>query len=307
MSVLGSHMYSAYDLGATLYMPVIHPKVPEIVSGLAPASSIVLCLEDGLHEADVERGVRTLTGLLEKRSHWEETGPRLYIRPRSFDMACRLRAVDGITRVDGFIVPKARPEAVLDWIALLAGTTLTLMPTLETPDLFDPARLVQFRDLLLTAGPDRVAAVRIGGNDLLGSMGLRRQRGVTAYEGPLNWFLSMVASILIPCEIPVAAPIFDIIEDVETLRRETERDVLMGFVSKTSIHPSQVPVIEEAFSVTEGEIAAARAILSGDARAVFQVGGVMCEPATHAAWARRILARADRFGPASASALSATG
>jgi len=106
MTLSGSHMFSAYDLGATLYMPVIHRKVPDIVSGLAPApaSSIVLCLEAALHEADVERGVRILAGLLKDGRGRGEAGPRLFIRPRSFDMACRLRAMDGITRVDGLIL-----------------------------------------------------------------------------------------------------------------------------------------------------------------------------------------------------------
>jgi citrate lyase beta subunit len=127
-------------------------------------------------------------------------------------------------------------------------------------------------------------------------MALRRVRGMTAYEGPLGWFLSMAASILIPAGIPVSAPVFDIIEDIETLRREVERDVQMGFVSKTAIHPAQVPIIEDALSVSAEDLRAARAILDRDASAVFQIGGVMCEPATHAAWARRILARAERFG-----------
>ena len=54
----GSNMFAAYALGATLYMPVIHPKVPDILSGrvVAPASSIVICLEDALRDEDVERG-----------------------------------------------------------------------------------------------------------------------------------------------------------------------------------------------------------------------------------------------------------
>jgi citrate lyase beta subunit len=291
-------MFAAYRLGATLYMPVIHPKVPDIVSGLAPApaSSIVLCLEDALHESDVEEGIRTLTELLKSRPGKVGSRPQVFIRPRSYDMACRLRAIEGITQIDGFVFPKARTETAPDWISLLSGTTLKLMPTLETPEFFDPARLIQFRDLLLSAGPDRIAAVRIGGNDLLGAMALRRVRGMTAYEGPLGWFLSMAASILIPAGIPVSAPVFDIIEDTETLRREVERDVEMGFVSKTAIHPAQVSIIEGAFSVSEQDRRAARAILDRDAGAVFQIGGVMCEPATHAAWARRIMARADRFG-----------
>lgn len=298
MTYNGSHMFAAYGLGATLYMPVIHPKVPDIVSArvAAPASSIVLCLEDALREEDVERGVRTLTRLLTNRVRDQETRPRLFIRPRSYDMACRLRAIHGIDKIDGFVIPKARPETLPDWISLLNGTRLCLMPTMETPDLFDPTRLAQFRDLLLTAGPERIAAVRIGGNDLLGAMALRRVRGVTAYEGPLAWFLSMAAGLLIPSGVPVAAPVFDIIEDFETLRREVDRDVHMGFVSKTAIHPVQVPVIEGALAVTAEDVAAAEAIIDSNARAVFQVGGVMCEPATHAAWARRTLARASRFG-----------
>lgn len=298
MTGFGNHMFAAYKLGATLYMPVIHPKVPDIVSGAAPspASSIVLCLEDALHESDVEQGVRTLTRLLRGRPGGTNNGPQIFIRPRSYDMACRLRAIDGITRIDGFVVPKVRAETTPDWISLLSGTTLKLMPTLETPEFFDPARLIQFRDILLNAGLDRIAAVRIGGNDLLGAMALRRVRGMTAYDGPLGWFLLMASSILIPAGIPVSAPVFDIIEDAETLRREVARDVEMGFVSKTAIHPAQVPIIEGALAVSREDVRAARAILELDARAVFQVGGVMCEPATHAAWARRTLAREEHFG-----------
>jgi citrate lyase beta subunit len=290
-------------------MPVIHPKVPDILSGqvTAPASSVVLCLEDALREEDVGLGFRTLIRLLADRARDKNARPRLFIRPRSYDMACQLRAVRGIDRIDGFVIPKARPETLLDWVSLLNGTQLHLMPTLETPDLFDPTRLIQFRDLLLAAGPGRIAVVRIGGNDILGAMALRRVRGAISYEGPLAWFLSMAAGLLIPSGIPVAAPVFDIIDDLETLRREVERDLQMGFVSKTAIHPAQVPVIEGAFAVPPETFAAAKAILAPDARAVFQVGGVMCEPATHAAWARRVLARADRFGSTVPPLQSVTG
>jgi citrate lyase beta subunit len=138
-------------------------------------------------------------------------------------------------------------------------------------------------------------------------MALRRVRGVISYEGPLGWFLSMAAGLLIPSGIPVAAPVFDIIEDLETLRREVERDVQMGFVSKTAIHPAQVPVIEGALAVSPEELVAAKAILARDPRAVFQIGGVMCEPATHTAWAHRVLARASRFGSIAIPFRSVTG
>ncbi|MCA9775036.1 MAG: HpcH/HpaI aldolase/citrate lyase family protein, partial [Myxococcales bacterium] len=237
MGKMNPHL-AAYEIGATLYMPVLHQRVREIVLGAAapPASSIVLCLEDALHESDVERGVTTLMGLLAAAPARPAARPRLFIRPRSFDMAARLRSVPGIGRIDGFVAPKIRVETLPDWISLLSGSDLRLMPTIETGEFFDPARLVAVRDLILGSGPDRIAAVRLGGNDLLGTMGLRRQRGVTAYEGPLGWFLSMAGSILTSAGVPVAAPVFDIIDDLETLRREVERDVAMGFISKTEIH-----------------------------------------------------------------------
>jgi citrate lyase beta subunit len=309
MTTFGAHPVSAYELGATLYMPVIHPKAPDIAAGRvpSPSSSIVLCLEDALGESDVERGVRVLTGILSSLPQSRRDRPLTFIRPRSYAMACRLHAIEGIHRVDGFVLPKARLEATPDWLSLLAGTKLKLMPTIETPEFFDPARLIMFRDLLLAAGPDRIAAVRIGGNDLLGAMGLRRVRGATAYEGPLGWFLSMAASILISAGIRVSAPVFDIIDDPETLRREVTRDVEMGFVSKTAIHPDQAALIETAFAVSTEDLCVARAILAHDARSVFQIGGVMCEPATHAAWARRTVDRAARFGCSNALSRTAVG
>jgi citrate lyase beta subunit len=300
---------SAYRVGATLYMPVLHPKVREIVQGAvpSPAPTIVLCLEDALHESDVERGVATLTDLLGEQLAGDAARPNIFVRPRSLDMGARLRALSGIGRVDGFVAPKVRVETLPDWVSLLSGSDLRLMPTIETAEFFDPSRLVAFRDVILGSGPDRIAAVRLGGNDLLGTMGLRRERGITAYEGPLSWFLSMAASVLVSSGVPVAAPVFDIIDDLETLGREVKRDVQMGFISKTAIHPAQVPLIERAMRVSQYELETASAILNQDARAVFQIGGVMCEPATHAGWARRVLARDAVFGAEAPDLMRETG
>ena len=284
-----------YSLGATLYMPILHPKVEEIVSGAvaAPASSLVLCLEDALHENDVERGIERLRGIL--------AGPvsralRVFVRPRSYEMACRLADMRGITVIEGFVAPKMRPETLPEWLDLTAARRLSIMPTLETADCFDPGRIALIRDILRGHPAAVVPSVRLGGNDLLGLMALRRRRGVTLYDGPLGWAIPMMSSMLVSAGIPVAAPVFDIIDDLDTLRAEVARDVEMGFISKTAIHPVQVPIIEEAMRVSPEDRAQAEAILSEDTRAVFQIGGVMCEPATHRHWAERILARRRRFG-----------
>ena len=284
-----------YSLGATLYMPMIHPKVGDILSGhiAAPASSIVLCLEDGLHENDVERGVANLRGVLASPVL---TRARIFVRPRSFEMACRLADMRGISSIEGFVAPKMRAETMPEWLDLVAAARLTIMPTLETADCFDPARVVAMRDILRARNDARIVAVRLGGNDLLGVLSLRRHRGMTSYDGPLGWVLCMLSSIMISSGIPVAAPVFDIIDDLDTLSAEVERDMEMGFVSKTAIHPAQVPIIEAAMGVKQDDLAQARAILDEHAKAVFQIGGVMCEPSTHRSWAERILSRHGRYG-----------
>lgn len=293
------HMLDAYALGATLYMPIIHPKVPEILSGTSacPSSSIVLCLEDALGEGDVERGIGVLKDVLKNVQHRKDL--KVFVRPRSLEMAHRLAAFWDIEKVEGFVAPKVRPETAADWMDVISAADLKIMPTLETSDFFDPGRIAAIRDVFNGFDHRSISAIRLGGNDLLGALGLRRQRGVTSWEGPLSWVLSMCSSMFVSAGYPVAAPVFDIIDDMETLQREAERDVAAGFISKTAIHPSQVHVIEAAMAVTEDELEQAIAILDKDARAVFQISGVMCEPSTHSKWAQRILARNAFYGAVS--------
>lgn len=286
------NILNAYALGATLYMPVLHPKVLDILTGEipSPAPSIVLCLEDALAETDVEAGVARLIEVL-RDSRYSASRPITYVRPRSLDMAERLSSLRDIHTIDGFVAPKVGVGNASQWMGIVRRADLKIMPTIETPEFFDPARVVALRDIFLVDGASHITAVRLGGNDLLGCLGLRRERGVTAYEGPLSYALTMIGTTLMAAGLPVTAPVYDVISDMETLAREVAQDVRMGFVGKTVIHPAQVDTVLEAFAVTDDEIDAAEAILDRDARAVFQIGGVMCEPATHRPWARRVLAR----------------
>jgi citrate lyase beta subunit len=290
------HMLNAYGLGSTLYMPIIHNKVPDILSGrtACAASSIVLCLEDALAENDVERGIGVLREVLSDVNHRPDL--RVFVRPRSIDMADRLASFSNITAVEGFVAPKVRPENAAQWMDIVSASGLRVMPTLETAEYFDPSRIAAVRDVFNGFDHTLISAIRLGGNDLLGALGLRRQRGVTSWEGPLGFVLSMCSSMFVAAGYPVSAPVFDIIDDLETLKREVERDVASGFISKTAIHPAQIPVIEEAMQVTEEELTQAHAILAKNSKAVFQIGGVMCEPSTHHNWALRIQARNSVYG-----------
>lgn len=288
--------FSAYTLNATLYMPIVHRRLPDYVRGEPdfPSASVVLCLEDALAENDVAHGLATLKELLKNCPVISKT--RIFIRPRSFDMALQIAEFSGIEKIEGFVAPKLTPETAFVWLNLTKAAGLTIMPIVESEQFFDPSRITALREVLDDYDKKMIAAIRLGGNDLLAAMALRRHVGITSWEGPLAWVQSMASSMLISAGYPVAAPVFDIISDLKTLKREVAQDVAAGFVSKTAIHPTQVAHIVSGFRVHNDELEQARAILHNGVGAVFQISGVMCEPATHKAWARRILARSEYCG-----------
>jgi len=60
---------------------------------------------------------------------------------------------------------------------------------------------------------------------------------------------------------PPVAPVYTQVKDLDGLRRTTAEARAIGFFGRSCIHPSQVPVVNEAFTPRPEEIAAARAVL----------------------------------------------
>lgn len=292
---------SPYMLGATLYMPALHKDIHDVIAGrkLPGLRSLVVCLEDALAESDVEMGMQRLHGILGQLAlihRNRAAGPLVFVRPRHIEMARIIAAMPEVGEIDGMVAPKLRPGQVGAWVDAIAHTGLMLMPTLETAEIFDPFALRDLRDELLADGGGRILALRIGGNDLLACLGLRRMPGVTLYDGPLGHLVSTLVCQLAPAGFALTAPVFDIIDDIDTLTAELARDLQFGLVGKTAIHPCQIAPIQAAFAVGQDELIMAERVLADDADAVFKHGGAMCEPATHRAWAGRILERARLYG-----------
>lgn len=287
-------------LGATLYMPATRADMLDVARGakISGLRSIVLCLEDAVHEIDVGDALANLRRLLAALARLPpaDGGPLLFVRPRGVAMAAEIAALPGAERLAGMVAPKVRPGAVAAWVAALGATDLMLMPTLETAETFDPAAMRDLRDELLAEAHGRILALRIGGNDLLACLGLRRIPGDTLYEGPLGPLVAQLVGLMIPAGFALTAPVYDVVRDPATLAREAARDVAFGLSGKTAIHPMQVATIHAAFAVSASDIAGARAVLAEEAKAVFQHEGAMCEPSVHRAWALRILARAALYG-----------
>lgn len=290
-----------YALGATLYIPMTHANASDVAVGrkLQGLRSVVLCLEDAVADRDVPEGLIRLSKLLsDLRASDRDRGatPLVFVRPRNLEMAAAIAGLSGIESIDGFVCPKVRPGQVKAWTAAVSGTTLRLMPTLETVEILDPVAVRDLRDELTVEAEGRILALRVGGNDLMACLGLRRSRGRTVYDSPLRSVLANLVNLMVPAGFRLTAPVHEIMDDLETLKREVAEDVAWGFVGKTAIHPSQIPFIHAAFTVREQDLDAAHLILAPGAPAVFRHAGAMCEPATHRAWAKAIVERTRCYG-----------
>lgn len=287
-------------LGATLYVPATRPDLLPIALGrrYPELRSVAFCLEDAVADADVPAALANLRRLLVRlrtSRALHPAAPALFVRPRDASMLPRLHGLPGIDAIDGFILPKICPETLPDHLAGLLHPGHYIMPTIETRAAFDPGAMVRLRDQLATLG-DRVLAVRIGGNDLLATMSVRRSRRRTAYDGPLGPVIASLVTTFAPWGFALSAPVQENFGDATLLRAEIERDLEFGLLTKTAIHPAQVAVIHDMYRVAPDDLAAAEAIVRSDCAAVFAHGGAMMEPATHRNWATALLQRARLFG-----------
>jgi citrate lyase beta subunit len=286
----------AISLGATLYLPATRPDLGEVASGIRypQLRSAAVCLEDSVSGRDVPRAMANVARLLEE--HRGPPGrPRLFIRPRDPAMLSRLLRLPGIEAVDGFVIPKATADSLPQYLRELEGDGHLLMPTLETREAFYSADILRLRDQLLGI-QGRVLAIRIGGNDLLQTIGARRSSVRTLYEGPLGPVVAGLVAAFAPFGFALSSPVFEHFQCEAVLREEVERDIEHGLLTKTAIHPRQVSAIQGVYAVEPAELAEARAILAGDSPAVFALGESMCEPATHRRWAEATIRRAECFG-----------
>lgn len=291
---------SAMRLGASLYVPASRIDLATIASGrrIPGLRSVIFCTEDAVHERDLEPALTRLAALLPEL----EPGPLWrFIRPRNPAILRRLLRMEGIERVQGFVLPKFGLHTLKDWLQTWDDRySHYLMPILETAEVFDRRKMEFLRNRLEDSGlSDQVLCLRIGGNDLLNLLGIRRGRGATIYDTPLRSVITDLVCIFHPAGYSLSAPVFDRLDAPEVLAREVAADLQQGLIGKSAIHPAQIPIIETLYRVCRDDYEIASAVLASDAAAVFKQCGTFCEPTTHRRWAARVLEQARVFGVAS--------
>ncbi len=205
-------------------------------------------------------------------------------------------------RPDGYVVPKPGRAADIREVARIldrlehqhgipnGATRLTVIAT-ETPE-----GLLNIREIS-TASP-RTVAISWGVEDLGAAMGLGRVRdGAGRYLDIPRYARVMCSVVAAAAGVEAIDTVFTDIADLDGLRRECEEGVAMGFAGKISIHPSQIPVINDVFTPAKDAVAEAReliALFEVNARHgiyAFTFKGQMVD-APHLNRAKKLLARA---------------
>lgn len=209
-------------------------------------------------------------------------------------------------RPDGYMVPK--PRAAADIVAVSAildrleqkhgipsGSTRLLVLATETPEgVLNVAEIAR-------ASP-RIVGITWGVEDLSAAMGLGRTRDAEGrYLDVPRYARVMTALAAAAAGVEAIDTVYTDIPNLDGLRRECEEAVWMGFTGKLSIHPSQIPVINEVFTPSPGEAQEARELLAAfeeherKGRGAFAFRGQMVDMA-HLKRARKILERARLAG-----------
>lgn len=319
-----------YAVGGLLYMPASNLKIADkLVNKKMPnVKSMVLDLEDALGDDLVGYGQRVICKIIDKLNSAVETGvismsdiPLIFVRVREPNQIkeCYKLLGEGIIYITGFNIPKFDKYSCDGFLNVFRdvskevyetyGTKLFIMPIIESKNAL--YRQLRMENLLymndrLRPLADQVLNIRVGGADFCSIFGIRRQIDGMIYEiGPVCSCLNDILNVFGKSYI-VSAPVWEYFGTdpdeawAKGLKAEIRRDKLMGFIGKTCIHPTQLPIVQESLIVSEEDYADALSILgmnmntTGVKKSAF--GNRMNEIKTHTKWAQRIIGLANVYG-----------
>lgn len=246
------------------------------------ADAVILDLEDAVPMARKDEARDAVVGFLDALGGTYVGAVWVRVNPGTL-LETDVTAISGF-RFDGISLPKASVDEVERLHALVRGLELAVMPLIETAD-----ALLHLPEIAAARG---VVRLQIGEADLAAQLGIEPSEDGREFAAIRSQVI--VASAAAGIEPPVA-PVSTDFHDRDALRASTIALRRMGFGARAAIHPRQVEVINDAFTPTPDEVAAARDIVdrfdnAGGGIVLDAQGRMVDEPIVRAA--RRVLARA---------------
>ena len=230
-----------------LYVPGDDPR--RIEKALATgADAVVIDLEDSVAPNRKEEARSNAATVL-------ESGPARPVFVRINDPGSELAARDiaavAALQLSGLRLPKVES---LESVRLVAETLEALRSEAGIQCLIESALGLELA-LEIARSHERVAGISLGEADLAADLGVRDEAG-------LLYARSRIVSASRAAGLPgPVQSVYTNVKDLDGLRRSTEEGKNMGFVGRSAIHPSQVPIINEVFTPTEEEVAEAQELL----------------------------------------------
>lgn len=249
------------------------------------ADAVIFDLEDSV-VPDRKAAARDILKALPKRSG----GPLWWVRVNPIDSEYHKDDLHliGVGDIYGIVLPKAESGADITRLAHRTGDIPIHAIVTETPaSLFN---LLSYRD-----PKSPLAAMSWGAEDLSAALGASSkldENGDLAFTYRLARSLCLAGAVA--ARVQPVDGVFQDFRDEEGLAHEAEAARREGFTGKLAIHPAQVPVINAAFTPSDGDIHHAAEIIAAfeaqpDAGTV-SVGGKMVDR-PHLVQARRVLER----------------
>ena len=233
------------------------------------ADAVIVDLEDAVAPPAKPRARMLARSWLEAQAR-QGGGPARWVRINPLDTPLWREDLTAIMpgRPDGIMVPKASgPEQLQALAAELYETeqrngmqpgTIRIVPLVSET----PAAALGIASYLGLPLP-RLAGLTWGAEDLSAAIGAVRKRDKAGQW--TDTFRYVRAQVLLTAHARGVMPIDTLhadFRDLEGLKRIAAESYADGFTGMLAIHPSQVPVINEAFRPGEEEIAHARAIVA---------------------------------------------
>jgi len=273
-------------LRSLLFVPGDRPDRMEKALGLG-ADALILDLEDSVAASRKAEARAAVIALLTRA---ERSLPLLVrINPINGPEANEDLAALREAHPDGLVLPKAEGAATIHALSSWTGAPILPIAT-ETPAaLFE---LGTYREVA-----DRLLGLTWGAEDLPAAIGATAAREADGrYTAPIETARSLALFAAHAAGVPAIETVYPDFRNLDGLAAYAARGARDGFTGMMAIHPDQIAVINRAFTPTEAEIVAARAIVDAFAAnpdaGVLAVDGKMVD-APHLVQARRVLERAQ--------------